>query len=96
MLRVEYRTRSYTPSEVHELAARFRAAAERCRALAAEARATLGRLDESWAGNAKNRFSADYGNMPQRLDGLASYYTDLASQIDAMTVTVVERVEVVV
>ena len=91
--RYTYRTRTYTPGELHGIAHQFRAAANTCRTLASRIRASLGSLDSTWAGNARNRFFAEHGDMAQRLEGLAAYYSDLAGQIDSMTVSVQERVE---
>lgn len=93
MLRFTYRTRTYTPPEVHEIASRFRAAAGNCRSVASSIRGSLNCLNDTWLGNARNRFFAEHGGMPQRLENLANYYADLASHIESMSVTVQERVE---
>lgn len=83
-------SRTFVPSEAHNIAARFRAAASRLRGLAAELRSIGGVLDATWEGNSKNRFSDAYGVEPGKMDEFAGWLEDRARHIETITVTVWE------
>ncbi|MFV2044677.1 MAG: hypothetical protein ACC700_15760 [Anaerolineales bacterium] len=50
------------------------------------------KLENTWAGNAKNRFFESFDNMPRRVEELSAEVEAHAAQIRGITVTVMERV----
>ena len=81
------RSISRVPPEAHEIAASFRAAAEKIRQLSSTLRSTGAALDGVWEGNAKNRFMEAYQPQPGNLESYAAWLESTARQIESIEVT---------
>jgi WXG100 family type VII secretion target len=84
------RSVSLVPPEAMEIAASFRAAAEKIRQLSSTLRTTGTALDTMWEGNSKQHFMDAYNPQPGNLESYAMWLESTADQIESITVTTEE------
>lgn len=86
--------REIRPEGALEHAEAFRRAAAAVRRVADDLRSERGRLEQSWEGQAKERFAGSFEGLLPRIEALASSLDSQADEIANKTVTVLERVRV--
>jgi uncharacterized protein YukE len=88
------KSRTLIPPEAGPIAAALRQYAREVRTCSAALKSGKNRLESSWEGRSRDRFLEGFSPEPGRMDALAAMLEENASQIDRMTVTVWEWVEV--
>ena len=69
-------------------AAAFRAAANHFRGMADSLRGELGRLDQKWEGQARDRFFETVSALPNKMDSFAEILESMATSIEHKKVTI--------
>lgn len=87
-------SKTVIPKEASSIAARFDNIASRLDALAANLDQISGNLNNTWEGQAKNRFFADFSGEPSQLRSVAEYCRQSSRNVRRMKVTILEYKEV--
>ena len=94
IMRYEKRTRTFYPKEGQIIAAFLEKKADDVEAYAVRVNRIKDELDSSWEGNAKNRFIAEFENMPSEVRSYAAELRACARKVRAITMTEEYTVEV--
>ncbi len=86
------RPKEIYPSEADGIAGELDRAAKVIEATAQNLHRVRSKLENTWTGNAKNRFFEPFDNMPRRVEELSAEVEAHAAQIRGITVTIMERV----
>jgi uncharacterized protein YukE len=83
-------SKTFIPKEAHGIAAKYEKVAKELREIADQVNQLMNSLENSWEGNAKQRFFADYGSEVNNLRATADFCSECGKKIWSMTVTTTE------
>lgn len=86
--------RTFVPKEAGSIASRYTKVARELREIADQMSHLMNSLEESWEGNAKQKYFGEYGAEPSNLRAVADFCDQCGSKIRSMSVTTMEWKEV--